>query len=222
MSGKLKVHVFRCVELSERALSGYALLVNENGQLLVSARRCSRPGCSRPAQATLTFVYADSVAVVGPLAPGDEPHSWDMCEEHSSRITVPRGWEMIRLDSNGRRSSAAHSSGFDSFGVDRNGKAAPLSEKKDDDDLTALVDSVREITQNQAQRDKNYSRQSLGAEFISGETAGARHDYRGPSVGIASDSYLTADRSRLDRSGLDRPRPGRRGHLRLLPDPPAT
>lgn len=46
--------------------------------------------------ATLTFVYSDSTAVVGPLATAAEPHSWDLCFSHASRITAPRGWELVR------------------------------------------------------------------------------------------------------------------------------
>jgi hypothetical protein len=42
-------------------------------------RRCCRPGCPHYAVATLTFVYSDSTAVVGPLATVSEPHSWDLC-----------------------------------------------------------------------------------------------------------------------------------------------
>jgi Protein of unknown function (DUF3499) len=61
-------------------------------------RRCSRTACSRPAVATLTYVYADSTAVVGPLATYAEPHSYDLCEEHAERLTVPLGWEVVRLD----------------------------------------------------------------------------------------------------------------------------
>ena len=33
------------------------------------SRRCSRAACGRPAVATLTYVYADQTAVLGPLAP---------------------------------------------------------------------------------------------------------------------------------------------------------
>jgi Protein of unknown function (DUF3499). len=44
----------------------------------------------------LTYVYADSTAVVGPLATYAEPHSYDLCEEHALRLTVPRGWEVVR------------------------------------------------------------------------------------------------------------------------------
>jgi hypothetical protein len=35
---------------------------------MVSARRCSRPACKHPAVYTLTYVYRDSTAVLGPLA----------------------------------------------------------------------------------------------------------------------------------------------------------
>ena len=61
-------------------------------------RRCSRTACGRPAVATFTYVYADSTAVVGPLATYAEPHSYDLCEAHAERLTVPLGWEVVRLD----------------------------------------------------------------------------------------------------------------------------
>ena len=69
--------------------------------------------------ATLTYVYSDSTAVVGPLAIAREPHSWDLCIGHASRITAPRGWELMR-------------------------HAAPLPTNPDEDDLVALADAVRE------------------------------------------------------------------------------
>lgn len=69
--------------------------------------------------ATLTFVYSDSTAVVGPLATVAEPHSWDLCVTHAGRITAPRGWELVR-------------------------HAGPLPTHTDDDDLVALADAVRE------------------------------------------------------------------------------
>ncbi|NJC21754.1 hypothetical protein BJ994_000830 [Arthrobacter pigmenti] len=47
--------------------------------------------------ATLTYVYADSTAVLGPLATYAEPHSYDLCTLHAERLTVPRGWEVLRL-----------------------------------------------------------------------------------------------------------------------------
>jgi hypothetical protein len=60
-------------------------------------RRCSRTACGKPAVATLTYVYADSTAVLGPLATYAEPHCYDLCVTHSQRLTAPRGWEVLRL-----------------------------------------------------------------------------------------------------------------------------
>ena len=82
-------------------------------------RRCCRPGCAQYAVATLTFVYSDSTAVIGPLATAREPHSWDLCVSHAGRITTPRGWELVR-----------HS--------------GPLATNPDEDDLIALAEAVRE------------------------------------------------------------------------------
>lgn len=86
----------------------------------MSMRRCTRTGCARNAVATLTYVYSDSTAVVGPLATFAEPHSYDLCEEHALRLTVPRGWEVLR-----------HEGEF----------PAPIPAA---DDLEALADAVRE------------------------------------------------------------------------------
>ena len=83
-------------------------------------RRCTRTGCARSAVATLTYAYADLTAVVGPLATFAEPHSYDLCEEHALRLTVPRGWEVMR-----------HVGEFPS----------PIPHA---DDLEALADAVRE------------------------------------------------------------------------------
>jgi len=83
-------------------------------------RRCSRIGCDAAAVATLTYVYAQSTAVVGPLATSVEPHSYDLCPAHAGRLTVPRGWEVVR-----------HEGEFV--------PALPYG-----DDLEALADAVRE------------------------------------------------------------------------------
>nr|WP_245851292.1 DUF3499 domain-containing protein [Brachybacterium vulturis] len=63
----------------------------------VPARECSRTACSRPAVSSLTFVYEDSTAVLGPLSRLSEPHAYDLCREHASRMTAPRGWELLRV-----------------------------------------------------------------------------------------------------------------------------
>lgn len=62
------------------------------------ARLCSRQGCKREALYTLTYVYADSTAVVGPLSVHNEPHAYDLCETHAQRMTAPRGWEILRVE----------------------------------------------------------------------------------------------------------------------------
>ncbi|MGC4111262.1 MAG: DUF3499 domain-containing protein [Nocardioides sp.] len=83
-------------------------------------RRCSRTACDRPAVTTLTYVYADQTAVVGPLATYAEPHSYDLCDVHGSRLSAPRGWEVMRLAPD------------------------PSSIPPSQDDLLALADAVRE------------------------------------------------------------------------------
>ena len=84
------------------------------------ARRCSRTACGRPAVTTLTYVYADQTAVVGPLATYAEPHSYDLCEVHGERLSAPRGWEVLRLAPD------------------------PSTIPPSQDDLLALADAVRE------------------------------------------------------------------------------
>lgn len=142
-----------------------------------SPRQCCRPGCSRLAVATLTFVYAESTAVIGPLAGADEPHSWDLCTEHADRITVPRGWELLRSE-------------------------REFVQPAEDQELTALADMVREAS--------GSARSSLPPmpSFTS------RAD---------TDDSPIAGRHRADArpsaAAPSAPRPGRRGHLRVLPDP---
>ena len=72
------------------------------------------------AVATLTYVYSDSTAVLGPLATFAEPHCYDLCAEHADRLTAPRGWEIVRLAPD----------------------LGPLAPSHDD--LLALADAVRE------------------------------------------------------------------------------
>jgi hypothetical protein len=60
-------------------------------------RICSRTACKEPAVFTLTYVYRDSTAVLGPLAAYVEPHCYDLCSGHAARLTAPVGWELVRL-----------------------------------------------------------------------------------------------------------------------------
>jgi Protein of unknown function (DUF3499) len=63
----------------------------------VSIRCCSRTACKHPPVYTLTYVYRDSTAVLGPLAAYTEPHCYDLCEKHATRLVAPRGWDVVRL-----------------------------------------------------------------------------------------------------------------------------
>lgn len=58
--------------------------------------------------------------MLGPLATYAEPHCYDLCTVHAERLSVPRGWEVLRIDFS----------------------AAPPAPNADD--LLALADAVRE------------------------------------------------------------------------------
>lgn len=63
----------------------------------MNSRCCSRTACKQPPVYTLTFVYRDSTAVLGPLAAYEEPSTYDLCEKHAARLVAPRGWDIVRL-----------------------------------------------------------------------------------------------------------------------------
>jgi len=92
-----------------------------------TGRTCSRASCRSVASKTLTYVYADSTAVLGPLATFAEPHSYDLCLQHSLRLTVPNGWSVIKHEPDGEIAGPS------------------------DDDLMAIADAVREIAQTRTQ-----------------------------------------------------------------------
>ena len=73
-----------------------------------TGRHCSRQTCTRDAVCTLTYVYADSTAVIGVLSARSEPHAYDLCGFHADRMTAPRGWRVVRLDSSGGWDSGHH------------------------------------------------------------------------------------------------------------------
>jgi hypothetical protein len=89
----------------------------------LTARQCSRPACKLVAVYTLTYVYRDSTAVLGPLAAFVEPHCYDLCARHADRMTAPRGWDVVRLP-----------------------VGEPPDEIAEADDLEALANAVREAT----------------------------------------------------------------------------
>ena len=59
-------------------------------------RLCSKSTCSSVAVSTLTYVYADAEAVVGPLSKNPEPHAYDLCDTHQAALRVPLGWRVLR------------------------------------------------------------------------------------------------------------------------------
>lgn len=59
--------------------------------------------------------------MLGPLSTYSEPHSFDFCDAHSERLTVPRGWTVIR-----------HEDGL-------------VREEPRAEDLMAIADAVREV-----------------------------------------------------------------------------
>jgi hypothetical protein len=120
--------------------------------------------------ATLTFVYSDSTAVIGPLATAREPHSWDLCISHAGRITAPRGWELVR-------------------------HAGPLPNSPEEDDLVALADAVREGRDGVV----------VGSAALDGFSG---------ALGVTNGDLLAPPVVQSEPVGR------RRGHLRVLPDPP--
>jgi hypothetical protein len=61
--------------------------------------------------------------VLGPLAAYVEPHCYDLCVKHAERLTVPRGWDVVRLPGDPVQQSV--------------------------DDLEALANAVREVSRQQ-------------------------------------------------------------------------
>ena len=91
--------------------------------------------------ATLTYVYSDSTAVLGPLATYAEPHCYDLCAEHAERLTAPRGWEVVRLAPD----------------------LEPPGPTKDD--LLALADAVREAARPRPDPDDEALKRSSAVEI---------------------------------------------------------
>jgi hypothetical protein len=163
--------------------------------------------------ATLTFVYSDSTAVIGPLATAREPHSWDLCISHAGRITAPRGWELVR-------------------------HAGPLAAPPpDEDDLVAIADAVREGSDGAVagapaagfvpETDDDVAPSAAGASDSSpantvSDAAGGSHQtqpgghHPEARAGVAGSGFGGGSSS----SGRRPASSGRRrGHLRVLPDP---
>ena len=81
-------------------------------------------GCRAVATMTLTYIYAESTAVVGPLATFSEPHAYDLCLLHGERLKVPHGWSVLKQELSGEEPGPS------------------------EDDLMAIADAVREVAKN--------------------------------------------------------------------------
>nr|WP_228073284.1 DUF3499 domain-containing protein [Corynebacterium sp. ED61] len=90
------------------------------------SRQCSRPGCRKPAVATLEYNYAEQIAIIGPLQVQGNPHRWDLCADHAGRTTVPQGWELQTADPG--------AIGFHA------------EDDTDDEDLMALMEAVQQAS----------------------------------------------------------------------------
>lgn len=91
---------------------------------------------------TLTYIYADSTAVLGPLATFAEPHAYDLCEFHARKLTVPNGWSVIKEE------------------ISQSGSGPT------EDDLMAIADAVREAAATIPQSNEDFSEQEQSAPHI--------------------------------------------------------
>ena len=107
-----------------------------------TGRGCSRATCRAMATMTLTYIYADSTAVLGPLATFAEPHAYDLCEFHARKLTVPNGWSVIKEE------------------ISQSGSGPT------EDDLMAIADAVREAAATVSQSAGDISEQDQSAPHL--------------------------------------------------------
>ena len=107
-----------------------------------TGRGCSRATCRAMATMTPTYIYADSTAVLGPLATFAEPHAYDLCEFHARKLTVPNGWSVIKEE------------------ISQSGSGPT------EDDLMAIADAVREAAATIPQSTGDVSEQEQSSPHI--------------------------------------------------------
>ncbi len=159
----------------------------------MNSRCCSRTACKQTPVYTLTYVYKDSTAVLGPLAAYVDPHSWDLCEMHAARLVVPRGWDVVRLPPD------------------------PAQERADD--LEALANIVRDVSRaERAAAPRPAAQQYPAAQPYPGaqprQAASARQAPPAPRQG----SQQRPAAAEPVGQGVE---VGRRGHLRVVRSAPA-
>ena len=42
------------------------------------------------------YDYGDQMAALGPLGGATDPHAHDLCAIHTDRLSVPKGWVVVR------------------------------------------------------------------------------------------------------------------------------
>jgi uncharacterized protein DUF3499 len=55
-------------------------------------RTCAKVRCAAEAVATIGLSYEQRTVVVGALVADPNPNLLDLCSEHVTRLTPPRGW----------------------------------------------------------------------------------------------------------------------------------
>lgn len=116
--------------------------------------------------ATLTYIYSDSTAVVGPLSTTREPHSYDLCDAHARRLTVPHGWELVR-----------HQGDY----------AVPMPT---DDDLVALANAVREAAVGERHEVEPPEAPAIGGARYDGPDPSQRQGHRPAAPQIGARRHL--------------------------------
>jgi hypothetical protein len=158
----------------------------------VNSRCCSRTACKQPPVYTLTYVYRDSTAVLGPLAVYVDPHSWDLCEMHAARLVVPRGWDVVRLPKDPARERA--------------------------DDLEALANVVRDVARAERASAERSAPARPAAPLRQGEPLRQAEPLQAAQGTVPRPGVPQRPPAEPVGQGVE---VGRRGHLRVVRSAPA-
>jgi Protein of unknown function (DUF3499) len=158
----------------------------------VNSRCCSRTACKQSPVHTLTYVYRDSTAVLGPLAVYVDPHSWDLCEMHAARLVVPRGWDVVRLPKD------------------------PAQERADD--LEALANVVRDVARAERASAERSAPARPAAPLRQGEPLRQAEPRQAAQGTVPRPGVPQRPPAEPVGQGVE---VGRRGHLRVVRSAPA-
>lgn len=178
-------------------------------------RQCSRTACADPAVATLTYVYSDSTAVLGPLAATAEPHNYDLCDRHASRLTAPRGWNVLRVGPSQEAYAgrfAAQLSPEEAAQEELRQRQVELSTplSKPDDDWAALADAIQPRGDD-VSKTKTPPAPQMPSQGFSNPTS--RLEPKAPTL---SRGEFENPKHALQTASKDPQEITRRGHLRVL------